>query len=71
MQEFLEKFIEIIDAEEASITGDTLLSDIEEWDSLAYISFIALARTDYSAKVTATAVKEAKTIADLYHLVKG
>lgn len=70
MNDFLEKFVEIIDAEEENISADTLLSDIEEWDSLAYISFIAFARTDYSAKVTASEIRNAKTVSDLYNLVK-
>lgn len=70
MNDFLEKFVEIIDAEEENISADTLLLDIEEWDSLAYISFIAFARTDYSAKVTASEIRNAKTVSDLYNLVK-
>lgn len=69
MQEFIEKIIDVMDIEE-EITADTLLEDLEEWDSLSLVSFMAMANAAYGKKVVPADVKMAKTVADLYELVK-
>ena len=69
MEQFIEKIIDIMDIEE-EITADTILEDLEEWDSLSLVSFMAMANAAYGKKVVAADVKMAKTVADLYELVK-
>ena len=69
MEQFIEKIIDVMDIEE-EITADTVLEDLEEWDSLSLVSFMAMANAAYGKKVVAADVKMAKTIADLYELVK-
>ena len=41
---FIEKMMDILDAEE-EITMDTQLDDVEEWDSLSVVSYVAMANT--------------------------
>ena len=41
-QEKLEHIAEILDLEVVEINEDTVLSEYEEWDSVAILSFIAL-----------------------------
>ena len=53
MEKFIEKMVDVLDSEE-EITAETILSDLEEWDSLSVVSFMAMA----------------KTLKDLYELVK-
>lgn len=68
-KEFLAKMSDLMDYEdELSLASN--LEDIEEWDSLSYVSFIAMAKASYSKKIDAKMVKEAKTIGDLYNMVK-
>ena len=69
MEQFIEKIIDVMDIEE-EITADTVLEDLEEWDSLSLVSFMAMANAAYGKKVVAADVKMAKTVADLYELVK-
>ena len=69
-KEFIDKMIDLMDTEE-EINMDSNLADIEEWDSLSYISFLAFCRTTTEKKVSPAEVKGAKTIRDLYNLAKG
>ena len=69
MEQFIEKIIDVMDIEE-EITADTVLEDLEEWDSLSLVSFMAMANAAYGKKVAAADVKMAKTVVDLYELVK-
>ena len=68
-QKFIKELTETIDTEEM-LTMDTVLSNLEEWDSLSLVSFISMANTFYGKKVLADQVKESVTVADLYKLVK-
>ena len=61
--------IDILDCEQ-EITMETVLADLEEWDSLSLVSFMAMANAAYGKKVILTDVKMAKTVEDLYELVK-
>lgn len=68
MVKFLENLLDILDVE-VVITLDTYLADIEEWDSLSIISFAAMADIQYGKKLTATNIKKAQTVNDLFALV--
>lgn len=69
MEQFIEKMMDVLDCEE-EITMDTVLKDLEEWDSLSLVSFMAMANANYGKKVQPADVKAAVTIQDLYELVK-
>lgn len=69
MEQFIEKMVEMLDAEE-EITMDTVLDELDDWDSLSFVSFLAMANTAYGKKVEPASVKAANTIRDLYELVK-
>lgn len=61
--------MDILDCEQ-EITMKTVLADLEEWDSLSLVSFMAMANAAYGKKVILADVKMAKTVEDLYELVK-
>lgn len=69
-QKFVEELTETIDTEE-TLAMDTVLEDLEDWDSLSFVSFISMVNTTYNKKISAEQVREAVTVADLYALVKG
>ena len=46
------------------------LDDFEEWDSLAYVSFLAFAKKSTGKRVPPKKVADAKTIGDLFELLK-
>ena len=66
---FIEKMMDILDAEE-EITMDTQLDDVEEWDSLSVVSYVAMANTFCGKKIEPKTVCEAETIRDLYELLQ-
>ena len=67
-QEFIKKMIDIMDVED-EITMDSILDEIEEWDSLSYVGFLSLCANHAKTKVDAPEVRSAKTIRDLYTLL--
>lgn len=68
-QEFLKKMQEdILDTDE-EITMDTVLEDIEEWDSLAFVSFIAMAKVMNRNDIDRKAVRGAEKVGELYELI--
>lgn len=67
---FIEELIELMDTEE-ELTMDSVLADIDEWDSLSYVAFLAMASTKTVKKVAPAEVKAAVVVRDLYNLVAG
>ena len=66
---FLERLTDVIDTE-SELTAETVLNDIEEWDSLSVVGFLSMAQALYGKGVNAADVKSAQTVADLYKLVQ-
>ena len=66
---FIEKMADILDAED-EISFGTNLGEIEEWDSLSIVSYIAMANASCGKKVDIKSVKAAVTLQDLYDLLK-
>ncbi len=67
-QDFIKEMVNIMDTED-EITMDSVLEDIEEWDSLSYIGFLSLCLKFAKTKVNAPEVRSAKTIRNLYELL--
>ena len=68
-KEFLTKMKEDILDTEDKLAMDTELAELEDWDSLAIVDFIAMANTACGKKVKRVEVTGAKTFADLYALL--
>lgn len=56
--------------EPSTVNENTELVAIEEWDSLSVVSFIAMASSVFGKRVKPTDVNNARTVKDLYILVK-
>ena len=66
-KEFMAKMKAILDNED--VTMDSELADIEEWDSLSIVSFVAMANASCGKRVAPAVIRECKTIRDLYTLL--
>lgn len=66
----LELIAEILDVEQESLTPETILSDLEEWDSIALISFMAMMDDEFDKIVKGADVKAQKTVADIMALME-
>ena len=67
-EEFLDKMMDILDTED-EVNMDSLLADIEEWDSLSLVSFMAMVNVVCGKKLSPQTVRKAKKISDLYALI--
>lgn len=69
-KEFIEKLADILDTD-VELHMDTDLLDVEEWDSVGFINFIAMVTLEYQKEdVKITDVRNAVTVKDLYNLIK-
>ena len=66
--EFYAALDEMLELDPGTITGSERLEDIEAWDSLAVISFIALVDEKFDILVETEKLAAAESIADLYAL---
>lgn len=66
--EFLLALDEMLELDPGTLTGTEALEDLENWDSLAVISFIALVDEKLGLVVEGEKLVKAKTVADLLTL---
>lgn len=66
-EEIIDGIKDLLDTE-ADLTEETVLDDIEEWDSLASISVLAFFKQKMGLKVEAQALKNCKTVGDILKL---
>ena len=64
MDQFLEKFMEVLDREGAN--PDDEFREYEEWDSLAYLSLIAMIDEEYDLVISGEEFKKFNKISDIY-----
>lgn len=69
-QQFLEQLGEVLETE-APLTGTEVLKELETWDSLAAMSFIALADSGCGVSVVPKDISGCITVNDLLVLVSG
>ena len=62
VQEFIEKFAEAIDIETTGLTAETEFRTLDEWDSIAYISVIAMMDEEYDIQIEMPTFKSLKTL---------
>jgi acyl carrier protein len=70
MEKFIESIADILEVEESVIIFDADFRDCENWDSLAQLSFLALAEDDYNISLSNDQLQDAVTFGDLFNLVK-
>jgi acyl carrier protein len=68
---FLEKLSEILELPPGSLTGSENLADLEAWDSLAVMSFIAMVDENCGMAVAPKQIAACKTVDDLLALTTG
>jgi acyl carrier protein len=69
--ELLQEMDEILGVRAGTIRGTERLEDLENWDSTALISFIALAEMNSGASVSLNQVVGCSTVADLLRIAEG
>lgn len=65
MENKLKKLEQLFEMQEGTLRPDTLLKDLEEWDSITRLSFVVMMEDDYGKMVTRTEVMNYKTVSDI------
>lgn len=65
LQTKLEKLEDLMDIDSGSLTPETLLSDIEEWDSLSALSYVVMMKDDFGKKISGDQIRAFKTVQDI------
>lgn len=63
-EEFLAEMQDVLQTEE-TLSMDTVLDDLEEWDSLSVMATMAFLEKSFNVKTTMKDYKEIKTIGDI------
>lgn len=71
MNVFIEKFAEAVDREVEGLTPETIFRELEEWDSLSYLSVIAMMDEEYECQIETAEFKQLKTLADLANYIES
>lgn len=69
LKEKLEFLEEIMDLDEGTLSPDTVLEDIEEWDSLSRLSLTAMMKNKYNIELKATTMMDFVTINDVCNVI--
>jgi len=65
MDEKLELIADALDADEELIKPETLLEELEEWDSMGVIAVISMLDKKYKIQLRADQIKSLKTVNDV------
>ena len=71
INDFIENFKEILDEPDlVDLNDQTLFKHIDEWDSLASLSLMAMVDSEYNIKLSADEIKKCEKIVDLFNIIK-
>lgn len=68
--ELIEELVDMMETEE-ELSADTVLEEIDEWDSLAKLSLMAFAKKKFDYNLTAAQIREFVTVDDICNLLLG
>ena len=70
LQDFINKFTEVLEIEDASsVTGETCFRDLDEWSSLSVMLLVAMFDEEFEKEIGDQEIKSCKTVNDLYQFV--
>lgn len=67
--EFIAELETLVEVDAGTMTEETLLGDLERWDSLAVVGFIALVDENMGFTPSPKEISESKNVADLLKIV--
>ena len=69
--DFIENFAEAIDVEASTLTPETEFRTLDEWDSMAYLSVIAMIDEEYDMQIEQLEFKKLPTIQALMDYIEN
>lgn len=72
LQDFIQNIVNLFDdIDTSNFSALTDFKDNDEWNSLLVLSVIAMVDEEYGIIITSDDIRQAKTIEDLYSIVKS
>ncbi len=68
---FLEQMQDVLDIEDRTLTLEDNFRELEEWDSLAYLSTIAMIDDEYGVVIDSKAFRELQTLGDIAKAIEA
>lgn len=65
LKEKLALIEEVLDVEEGSLTPETMLADVDEWDSIAALSLIVMLDEQFEKTVSGAQIKALESVNDI------
>lgn len=69
IKDFIEKFAEALDIEDASLNGSTKFKELDEWSSLGALDIISMVDEEYDVTLAGKDIRSVETLEDLFNLV--
>jgi len=69
-EQFLQKFKEVLEVTDRNLSLTDKFRSYEEWDSLAFLSLIAMIDEEYDVIIDGKDFKQLETVADIIQAVK-
>ncbi len=69
VQEKIALFEDMLEVDEGTVTEDMMLEDIDEWNSLAYLSFSVLLSDEFGKQVPASQIKTYTSVKELLDIM--
>ncbi len=69
-QKFIDLFAEALDIEASDLTVETEFRTLPEWDSMAYLSIIAMLDEEYEIQIENAEFKTLKTLNDIINYIE-
>ena len=70
-QKFIELFAEALDVEASELNVNTEFRTLEVWDSMVYLSVIAMLDEEYDIQIENAEFKTLKTIQDIINYIEA
>lgn len=72
MKEFIAKFAEALELEDISVVNEnTTFRDLDEWNSLSFLSVIAMLDEEYDIQIENAQFRELKTLGDITSYIES
>lgn len=66
----MELLAEILDVDVEELNVDTVLKDLDEWDSVAALSFIAMMDEEFGKEIKGSEIKQFVTVQDALNVME-
>ena len=69
--EYIELFAESLEIEPAALTPETRIADVEEWNSIGWLTIMSLVDERLSVQIEARAIRGFQTVQDVIGYLDG